>query len=239
MKKLITSGCSFSECISSHIDTWPRHLARAMPEYQHISKAMSSQGNALISRSIIYEVNKQLKTNSAEEILVGVVWSGPNRHESYIDIDDMSAKEWKNVDGWIENPTGFIKEYKTWEILNHHWTRPKSQIYYKHFYSEVGDYIQTLENILRTQWFLEKYNIKYFMSTYTNSVFPANVENSKYYECKHLYDEINFKKFLPIEGIKEWCKDNTGLDLSSDNLHPSTEQHKMFVEQVILPFGFK
>jgi hypothetical protein len=61
MKTLITGGCSFSECVSTNIDTWPRHLARALPEYTHISTGLGSQGNGLISRRVIYEVSECLK----------------------------------------------------------------------------------------------------------------------------------------------------------------------------------
>ena len=101
------------------------------------------------------------------------------------------------------------------------------------------DYIQTLEHIVRTQWLLLRYNIKYFMTTFTSNVLPPNVEEAQYHECKHLYDEIDFSKWLPVTGMHEWAK-NTGLPLMPDGaIHPTTKQHKMFVDQVILPFGFK
>ena len=57
MKQLITGGCSFSEC-RSHAGTWPRHLADALPNYEHVSTAMGSQGNGLISRRVIYQVTE-------------------------------------------------------------------------------------------------------------------------------------------------------------------------------------
>ena len=232
MKKLITSGCSFSECISTHIDTWPRHLARLMPQYEHISKAMSSQGNGLISRGIIYEVSEQLKTNSAEDIIVGIVWSGPSRHDFYLENTDHPKAFRKNQDGWIENPTSVVPGIRKWVILNHHWTISHAKEWYKYFHSHTGQYIATLENILRTQWFLEKHNIKYFMSTFTAEVLPKNLIDDL--STKHLYEQIEFTKFLPIVGVAEWCEKNTGLPLSTDGFHPSTEQHKLFTDKIIM-----
>ena len=84
MKKILnTSGCSFSECVTyiAGNGTWPRHLAKTLEEHEHVSYAMGSQGNGLISRSIIYGVTKALQTYKPEDILVGVMWSGSNRHD--------------------------------------------------------------------------------------------------------------------------------------------------------------
>ncbi len=226
MKKLITSGCSFSECISAHIDTWPRHLARLLPDYSHISKAMGSQGNGLISRGIIYEVNEQLKTNESEDLLVGIVWSDPSRHDFYLEPARHLNSFKHNTDGWIENPTGFIPGIKNWVLINSNWKSEYSKEWYMNFHSDIGQYITTLEHILRTQWFLEKHNIKYFMSTHTSHVLPVDLQHEP--STAHLYDQIDFTRFLPIEGIADWC--GTGGE------HPSTEQHKQFTEEVIMPF---
>jgi hypothetical protein len=99
MKQLITSGCSFSEC-RSHVGTWPKHLADALPDYAHVSTAMGSQGNGLISRRAIYQVTEALKQTSPEDILVGIMWSGPDRHDFY----QLGNKQFDNQDGWMETP---------------------------------------------------------------------------------------------------------------------------------------
>tara|TARA_E500000331_G_scaffold306212_1_gene310385 strand:+ start:375 stop:1100 length:726 start_codon:yes stop_codon:yes gene_type:complete len=235
-KYLITAGCSFTETVTG-AETWPMHLIQRMQGYELVSKGMGSQGNGLISRSVIYEVTNKLKQTTSENISVGIMWSGPTRHETHIDIDHVPASPWKNDDNWIENPTGFIEGYNTWEIINHWWTRPKSKLYYKEFHDPIGDYIQTLEHILRTQWFLEKHNIKYFMSTFTSEVIPEVLKSN--IELIHLYELIDFSKFLPISGMHEWAK-QTGLPLMPNNaIHPTSKQHEIFVDKVILPFGFK
>ena len=187
---------------------------------------MGCQGNGLISRSIIYEVSKQLKEYHSDDIRVGIMWSGPQRYQVYSDDQQV-----ENIDGWVENPTGFINNHKNWQILNPHWTTGKSKIYYKNLHMDVYGWIQTLENILRTQWFLEKYNIKYFMTTFIN-LFKGMPDTE---ETKHLWRMIDWDKFLPIEGMYEWC-DESGLDSTN---HPTSNAHEKFVKEIIIPFGFK
>ena len=214
--KLITSGCSFSltdQNVKDHAKTWPNYLSEELGATL-ISKAMGSQGNGLISRGIIYEVSQNLD----EDIKVGVMWSGSDRYEVW-------SKEpmFENVDGWVENPTGFIPKKKHWQILNPHWMVHKSDIYYTHLHEQMYGWINTLEHILRTQWFLEKHNIPYFMSFMKDPKFP------KYKELKHLMDLINWNTFLPVDGMYEWCDGCEGI---AD--HPSQEQHEQFVRGVIL-----
>lgn len=231
MKIILTSGCSFSECISSRIDTWPRHLARLLPDYKHISKAMGCQGNGLISRGVIYECTELLKTIDPAEILVGIMWSGPDRHDFFKPGTEYA----QNLDWWMENPTGFINENKHWIIGNVHWTNELSKTFYKHFHNPTGSYIYTLEHILRTQWFLEKNNLKYFMTTYTDEVLPKSLAQEN--NCKHLYNMINFDYFLPVSSEYNWCESKSDIPFPKKDIsHPSTEQHKKFVDDVVFPF---
>ena len=126
-----------------------------------ISKGLGSQGNGLISRSIIYEVDRLLKQgHSAEDMLVGIMWSGYNRWDYYWHKEDRGL-DWKqeNTDGWMSNPTNFKHDDHEgdWIITNYGWKSAKD--YYKHYYDDTWGQIQTLEHVLRTQWFLEKHKI--------------------------------------------------------------------------------
>jgi hypothetical protein len=230
MKQLITGGCSFSECLSPWINTWPKHLANSLNEYNHIPTGMGSQGNGLISRRVIYQVIESLKEYSFSDLLVGIMWSGPSRHDVYRQNTSTLIKE----DGYMENPTKFVPESNSsWIIMNHNWPTESSQNYYRHHYDAIGQYIYSNEHILRTQWFLKFHNIKYFMSTYTNEVFQKNTHP----DIKHLYEQIDFDQFLPVSGEYEWCRDYSGMEFPiKGDKHPSSEQHRLFTEQVILPF---
>jgi hypothetical protein len=230
MKQLITGGCSFSECLSPWIDTWPKHLARSLTEYTHESTGMGSQGNGLISRRVIYQVIQSLKEYNSNDLLVGIMWSGPDRHDVYFQKTPPLVKE----DGYMENPTKFVPESNgSWTIMSHNWQTELSQNYYQHYHDMIGQYIYSNEHILRTQWFLKLHNIKYFMTTYTNNVFQQRI----YPDIKYLYEQIDFDQFLPVDGEYEWCRDSSGLEFPiNGDRHPSSEQHKLFTDQVILPF---
>jgi hypothetical protein len=78
-KKLIASGCSFT----FEPWSWPTPTSQLL-NMDLINVGMGSQGNGLISKKIIYTVDKELKKTKPEDILVGIMWSGIDRHDVYI-----------------------------------------------------------------------------------------------------------------------------------------------------------
>ena len=247
-KLLITSGCSFSECITPNAGkgTWPNHLVKMLPDYQHKSYAMGSQGNGLISRTIIYGVCEALKTYKPEEILVGVMWSGSNRHDFRChNVNDLQFVQDKVHNGWIQNPTSFVKDSeKNWVILNVNWTdqnNVEAETYYRMFHSDIGSSINSIEHILRTQYFLQRHNIRYFFTDYVDyNIVPKHLLNHS--EIKYLHDLIDKEYYLPVTSEHTWCIENTKyahLWNHPDRTwveHPKSEMHKEFVEQIIYPW---
>lgn len=255
-KILITSGCSFSECTSDpeYLMTWPVHLAESLKSHgfdTHISKAMGSQGNGLISRSIIYGVAKALETYSPEDILVGVMWSGSNRHDYLCVSSKLLSFGKKNIDGWIENPTHFVDDAeKRWVILNHGWQNEEAQTYYRHFHSFTGDMIYSIEHILRTQYYLKSKGVKYFFTDFTDNNI-IDFESPSYYnhknEIDYLYNEVDFSHYLPVTSEHRWIYENSATKeefiknhVWKNNLtpwiHPNKSQHKEFVDNVVYPY---
>lgn len=228
-KTLIASGCSFT----FELWNWPTFVAEEMG-YDLINVGMDSQGNGLISKKLIYKVTQELKTKRPEDIIVGVMWSGIDRNEFYVENQD-----YPNIDGWIENPTSVVEGNRNWLITNIHWKTKQSNMWYEHFHTDVGAIIQTIQNILLTQWFLEKNNIKYFMSTYLDifSQYKENYLESD--EVKYLYDMIDFSRFIPISGCREWVAENHPKDGYWNvevELHPNEFGHRMFAKDVVVPF---
>ena len=122
------------------------------------------------------------------------------------------------------------------------WKIPLAKMWYRHFHTDVGATIQTIENILRTQWYLEKNNIKYFMTTYMD-IFGFMVNHGKDADVKYLLDMVNFDTFLDVNGCYEWVRDNcdhthafpdSGADDKMGN-HPTEHGHQKFTEQIITP----
>ena len=80
--QLITGGCSFSDLLFFDKErTWPYWVEQKLqPDSVH-HVGFSSQGNGLISRRVLYTVQRNLK----EDTLVCIMWSGPTRAEYYVD----------------------------------------------------------------------------------------------------------------------------------------------------------
>jgi hypothetical protein len=236
-KQFVVSGCSFT----FENWNWPTFVAEKM-NWKLLNVAMGSQGNGLISKKLIYNVDCLLKDGISEDnIIAGIMWSGPDRFEFYNE-DDVSLK---NIDGWIENPTNVISDdtnsYKNWIIVNPHWKTYNSEKYYQLFHHSISSMIFTIQNILLTQWYLERKGIWYFMTTYLD-IFDKSIINHP--DVKYWFDMIDFTKFIPIKGCHEWVSDNYGngggfntTDKSGYvGIHPTEFGHRKFSEEVMIPF---
>ena len=233
MKKLIVGGCSFT----FETWNWPTYVARDIGCGLK-NTGMGSMGNGLISKRLIYEIEQHLKIMSAQDIVVGVMWSGIDRNEFYVNKHDLT----ENLDGWVENPTN-VTNQKKWLITNSHWKFKKSVMWYENYHTDVGSMIKTIENILRLQWYLEHKGIKYFMTTYMD-IFQKNLKGYKiieHEEVNYLYNLIDQSKFLEVNGCYEWLLENykeDGFPKNKPNVwgtHPTKEGHKEFATKVILP----
>lgn len=235
-KILLTSGCSFV----FEPWNWPTFVKDEL-DFDLLNVGMASQGNGLISKKVIYNVEELLKKYKPEDIIVGVMWSGIDRKDFFV----QDYKNNGNIDGWIENPTHIIEGHNNWLITNFSWKIQHAQYWYQHFHSHVGSMVETIERVLYTQWYLEKNNIKYFMSSFLD-IFHGNNANflleSK--EVDYLYKQINFDTFLPVKGCHEWVKENYG-DKGGFNepdntgyigIHPTEFGHQKFANEIIVPF---
>lgn len=236
---LVTGGCSFSECISPWIRTWPKHLENAITPTHTFHEGLGCQGNGMISREIIWRVSQLL--DQRDELIVGIMWSGADRHELLLPKHQQpkTVKHGMIVPGTTDqrfNPYNWIKDsFANWFILHHSDDTDFSKDYYTKICNRWHSQVLTIEHILRVQWFLKLNNIKYFMTTYTNEVLSSQF--CKDPNIKYLYDQIDFNHFLPVAGEYEWCRDHSGLEFPvAGDRHPSSEQHKLFTDRVILPF---
>jgi hypothetical protein len=207
---------------------------------EHQDVALPSQGNGMISRRVLYAVEQALKSMSAQDIIVGIFWSDLNRHEFY---NERNVADWVDQFHW-GNPTS-IKPYdsfisqqdKNWVLLSPHYTKDYAKTHYRMFHSYIDSQIKTCEHVLRTQWYLEKNKIKYFMGTYTHNTFHKNFIDHP--EVSWLYNQINQHTLIPIVGMLEWGNELTDPELKfnpDDLYHLNTPQSKAFTDQVIWPF---
>ena len=270
VKALVTGGCSFSECESEWIDTWPRHLANRL-DVSHYSLGKGSVGNGYISRAVIYQTNELLKTYNANDILVAIMWTSWDRIDLRLPVlDDIphqdaeteynirKGSDWPNYPvKWQDLSTVVQQEIETsfpnlkLLLLNplhnvrrgfldkSYWTNISMlldiekyrNLYFSLFEDNVSKQIYSYEHILRTQWFLQKHNVKSIMMKMSDSVTDFKIVK----ETEHLRDMIDWSVFLDCSGMIEWTMEKYGKSgfPKFPDLHPGTEQHRAFTEEVI------
>ena len=222
---LITSGCSFSD---NKAKTWPIWLQKKLG-IEHIQLAGGALGNGLISRKLIYEVSI---VENKEDLLVGIMWSGPDRMDAYTEDPNFSSRDdcnnsWRDQTIFpADDPGGWVQMYPGWPNLY-------SIEYYKTYSNTTWNTIQTYEHIIRTQLFLEKYNVKYFMMPYMDHVLELKGNHPS---LQYLWNEINFDTFATTTGCFEWCIKDSGSLVKKGQSHPTERQHYFYVEKVIMPY---
>lgn len=241
MKYLITSGCSFT----AFDICWPTALQKFLKDYKLINVGIGSNSNEMISRNTIIAVKKLLKEGvNPENILVGIMWSGYTRKQfCFDDIDDFDIKTRYPHGKWDVNPYKWYDYNERWLFCTPVMATKNQYIkkYYKNYQNHFLDIIQTYEHVLKTQWYLEKNNIKYFMTSYMAewNNFIGNREILDDYKS-----EINFEQWLPVSGEYDWLKENS-VNLwrwqeepggSPDDHHPSRAQHREFTLKIIIPW---
>jgi len=255
-KHFISTGCSFTDVPFTELNgvtnpdislyphpkalSWPVHVTSNLNDCSPSYKGKGGSGNGIISKTTIYEVNEGLKKYKPEEILVGIMWSGAYRQEIYYTEPRLGYHEVHNGNAHQSNPASIAGVYNYYKVMPY-WDDELSTWYYKNVYDDVGAYIQTLENILRVQWFLKSYGIRYFMTTYYPEVFPKTQEMMDHPDIKYLYDMIDFNEFLDVDSEYQWCvrKQDPVLEpwdpYGCEVAHPNTKLHKAFADEVIMP----
>lgn len=247
---LITSGCSFSD-VGNNI-TWPLHLETTF-DIKSMHTALSSQGNGLIARKALYSVHQALKQGILpEHILVGIVWSGSDRHDSYFSwMHEQLSEDVKQADTMLINPTTFVdNDSGGWLIMNHHWNEKLNKIYYTHLHDSVHHRILMFEKILWVQNYLKNLGVNYFMSSITDDVFDLPKDIADNNNLTWLREQVDWKKFLPISSLHGWTKKYwneedfptltitlpSGEIIQVPDTHPTRDMHVRFVKEVVLPY---
>lgn len=230
MKKLLISGCSFTESRVNENEEWIKSNKSWIPysdmiinRYKELSvtnKGMDSSSNGMIHNSIIDE----LVRNDFNYDFVIVQWSAVMR---------AHTKTTNQLVDTIPIPTGtfnpitFIHEYiaknkmelgSVTNVLN----KIDNQFY---------DY--TLILIYSLQTILEKNNIPYFMfwgwEQITDSVYE---EHNKLIDL--IYND-NFWRFNTHGGMNEYCISKIGEQraILPNDFHPKTESHEIFLNDIL------
>lgn len=250
-KHLITSGCSFTDIGNGY--TWPLHLGASYGNIECSHLGLGSQGNGLIARKALYAVHTALKNGyKPEEILVGIMWSGHHRHDSYF---KHLKNQIENNDNWVFNPTHVVNKSNDpggWLIMNHHWTEKTCKIYYSHLHDSVNQRILTYEKILWVQNYFENLGINYFMTKFMDETIQGENADADILNPNVVWleEQVNYKNWLPISSMHKWTYNfwtdedypiqnvrlHDGRELEIRDFHPRPDMHKRFVKDIVLPF---
>jgi len=256
MKKyLVTSGCSFSDNIAKR---WPHYLAASLNLKLH-NRGQGSAGNDWISKSLIHETHKLLKSGVApSEILCVVMWSGIDRKSLYINKRETHDYSYYiNDDYYNYNPVNLLEsEANKPATLGKHGGyllgSPNCTFGNKNiqkikrdlvlgFFNDESLAIESYENFLRVQWFCKSYGVDLINLTYMDIMhYPNNRSNTKTHELyrnvSQLYEMIDFTKWIfwqDTQGLYEYTRDNN-LSFYDDRVHPRPESHEYFVTNFLI-----
>jgi len=230
----LSGGCSFSETPLREAENWPLHVERYL-KIPSIHTGLATAGNYYIYKSLMYQLSK---IKDKENLLVGIMWSCADRQMFYNRRDLYLPAEKKSIDRKIakrfDSPIKIAGEHA------HYFTRPGTDYlyntyYHKYIYDEIGSYIQTTEYVLQMQWYLKLHKIKYFMTCISGWCIPDNEQTIKHPDISYLYEQIDFSNWLNVKNMMDFNRDSGLPTVAPNNLHPSTEQSKLFTEQIIIP----
>ena len=82
---LITSGCSFSTLGQNYRQSWINHIQEKYDFKRYVHMGNPASGNELIAERVIYALQTLLDSGkSANDLYLGVMWSGIERKELFI-----------------------------------------------------------------------------------------------------------------------------------------------------------
>lgn len=238
-KILLTAGDSFTNCNDYDFKgqednrVWPIWLRERMPDATHYSEGLGGQGNHLIAHRTQYRTEQLLKEHPAEDILVGVMWTGVDRWE-FFSTEDLG---FERVTGEEVNPVKFIPEAPgSWVMTHPQYIHERNGLFYKYFYDSCWMQIQTLEAIIHTQRYLRERGVRYFMSQSFNGCLAESRRPDP--NLSWLWDQVDFSTWLPVQSMQDWCREHCPIP-EVNNFHPRPEQCDKFVDQVMWPYLVK
>jgi len=231
IKLIISAGCSFTQ-VPNTFENWPKHLSSEL-NIEPLYLGQGAAGNGIIANKLICNVEKSLLQYNSHEILVGVMWSGPDRHEIY-HTDYFPHNKFGGVEDY-RNPLRISKDHKdyNWYLLQSNFDDISSKLWYAHFHDDIGAIISTIKNILLVQWYLTCKNIKYFMTTYAPQTLPNEIISLE--DVQSFYNLIDLTKFLPVNNALDWMMNCGKWHKNEEDGHPPTEANIEFVNKIIIP----
>ena len=126
------------------------------------------------------------------------------------------------------------------------------KLYLENFHNEELQFVQTLEHILRIQWYCKVHNLKLInmcwqdIFTGKNDSYGNNSNEhgelivNQFENAVHLWEQIDWSTWWfhnNYGGLREWCIDHNYTQFSES--HPTTEAQKHFAKSVVQGLAMK
>lgn len=260
VKKIITSGCSFTE--TRYKDTWPCILKEKFPDIDFDFLGLESSGNEIIQKRASNALFRALETYQPDEILVMVMWSSSDRKTFFLDrtqannmIDDWKEQrsqynvcaQFADLDAQFKSPVTIKQTRDNLDIImrasgsdgwynlhqSHH--NDFEKLFYTRIHNTHAGINNTLENFLLLNMLCERHKVRLV------NLFMLDITISDCMLGEHEINKYLSKEFKTHPIIKPSCFNyvkslNDPSHFRHDGSHPNYEGHKKFVENVVLPW---
>jgi len=236
------------------------------PNVKFDHRGLSSQGQELIQKKASHAIYEALHTGyKPEEIAVIVMWSSNDRRSFYIDNPDMIndvVENWKqSQQGWhlqfadLKNELSYPNKIQSAATLNNTITYNTNGGWYitsvhvkdglpfmKDFFMTANAIVSpgpintSLENILMLQYLCKSKGIKLYHQFFMDNVIDDFKALKDHQAVKYLYDDLDQSTVISMQGMYEYLGPRPELYVAYGNPHPNGLGHKLWVNEVMLPF---
>jgi len=254
-KYFISSGCSFSDTLSTPHNMWNDFVAEYL-DCELIPAGVGGCGNQFIAHSFMNYVTQKLDLGVLPEDIFGIVqWTMIHRY-AFLSSDELIAdspnifmgdrvlhpRTFTDYDAIAKDRNGWVSiaPWQTDQAVSadtpdiYH----LSTQYYKNLHHEYTDILNTLTLYNLVKSFCEKHNIK-VMFTWMNETHRQKVLNPEHeWMYKHLINEI--KDSIDLPGIQQevikYEESNSNVWSEDDYRgHPNELGYRMYFEEHIKP----
>lgn len=160
-KHIVVAGCSFT----ANDESWSSNLKKYFDDGSYHNVALPGMGNYAISCLCIDKVQELIESSvSNKDMFVIVQWSGISRKSfigesaNALSVDFKKCKSKTRLSD-IQSESRFLHDCGSRNDINF-WNDYKNK-----YWNDEFSFIETLENILRVQWFLKSNDIEFLMFT--------------------------------------------------------------------------
>jgi len=217
--KTIAHGCSFTRY---KWPCWPKFVPWFNGGKDILNHGRSASGNETIARACI---NSAMKYKNIDHMYV--MWSGVDRYEVITldeDVDHLDGRITYRV--WDDD-----YKWSTW--FGGHRLAEKHEYYQRHFLNEQHQQYRTLEQILRTQLFLDRKKIPYTMMIFNKFVLRDEPHSESERALTNEIDWTKFTFYKDRQGLSEFAEDNYREYYIKNESHPPPIAHYHWVKDIM------